>query len=93
MENKPKQNKIRVNVMVDPDINEKLAKVAKLSRMSKSQFINNALEDLLEGYEAVLDAKNFGNANALAIHFKNQLEKIKLNFDKIFKRDKNAVQE
>ena len=79
--------------MVDPDINEKLAKVAKLSRMSKSQFINNVLEDLLEGYEAVLDVKNSGNANALAIHFKNQLEKIKLNFDKIFKRGKNAVQE
>lgn len=41
-----KQNKIRVNFMIEPEINDRLAEVAKFFKMSKSQFVNNYLDDL-----------------------------------------------
>lgn len=41
-----KKNKIRVNFMIEPEINDRLALVAKYFKMSKSQFVNNYLDDL-----------------------------------------------
>jgi hypothetical protein len=73
------ENKIRVNFMIEPDVNQKLAEVAKYFKMSKSQFVNNYIDDLTTTAIMMMkeDNKTFFNSFSLKVkNLKDTLEDI-----------------